>query len=435
MTGSLIKCFPLNRMPQMLKRISLGALVLVITALIASPALAASGPVGVWKLDEGSGTAARDSSGNGNNGVLSGGATWVPGVFGSAVALDGSTGEVKVTDNNALEPATAVTVSAWVKAVGSPGTYRYIVAKGGNQCIAASYGLYTGLNGGLEFYVSQHHGATFGLSPDAGQGVWDGNWHLAIGTYDGTTIRLYIDGVQVGSGTPQTGALEYLLQSSNDFYIGNYPSCQPHHFQGDVDEVMVWARALSAAEITALAAAPSGSGGSGGGGTGGSGGTGGGTGGGGTGGSGSGSGSQTTTKLKDLVPSVHGLKLSSSSVTVDAQGHVVRAARVGLSISYTEAKAATLTVTLLRSERGARRGGRCVKPSGGTHKLKRCTRFVVVKSFAHMDGAGRLTLRLDQLLHGRLSPGSYRLDITPRANGKVGKTVSVRFVVRRSKHR
>jgi hypothetical protein len=416
----------------MLKRISLGALALVIAALIGAPAaaLAASGPVGVWKLDEGGGATAADGSGNGNNGVLSGGATWVPGVFGGAIALDGSTGEIKVSDNNALEPATAVTVSAWVKAAGSPGTYRYIVAKGGNQCIAASYGLYTSLNGGLEFYISQHHGITYALSPDAGQGVWDGNWHLAVGTFDGTTIRLYIDGVQVGSGTPQTGTLEYLLQSSNDFYIGNYPSCQPHHFQGDIDEVAVWSRALGSAEISALASAGTGSGGSG-------------TGGGGTqagtgpttttgSGSGSGSGTPTTTKLKDPPPSVHGLKLSSSTVTVDARGHVAFSALAGLSISYTESKAATLTVTLLRSQSGVRRGERCVKPTGQTRQLRRCTRFVVVKSFVHTDSAGRLTLHLNQLLHGRLSPGTYRLDVTPRANGKVGTTVRARFVVRRA---
>jgi hypothetical protein len=383
----------------------------------------------VWKLDEGSGTTAADTSGNGNNGVLAGAATWVPGVFGSALSFDGSTAEIKVSDNNALEPANAVTVSAWVKAAGSPGTYRYMAAKGGNQCIAASYGLYTGLGGGLEFYVSERHGLTFALSPDAGQGVWDGNWHLAVGTYDGTTIRLYVDGAQVGSGTPQTGSLEYLLQSSNDFYIGNYPSCQPHHFLGDIDEVMVWSRALSAAEISALASAPTRSGAppSGGGDTQPGTGT--------TTTSGSGLGTPPDTKLKDLPPSVHGLTLSSSTITVDGHGHVVLAARTGLSISYTESQAAKLTVILLRSESGVRRAGRCVNPTGRTQRRTRCAHFVVVQSFMHTDNAGRLTLRLDQLLHGRLSAGTYRLDVTPRANGTAGKTVSVPFVVRRSRHR
>ncbi|MGZ4177879.1 MAG: LamG domain-containing protein [Solirubrobacteraceae bacterium] len=236
----------------MLNRLPLAALVLVIAALTAAPALGATGPVGIWTLDEGSGTTVTDGSGNGNNGVLSGGTTWVPGISGSAVGFDGFSGQIKVEDNDALEPAGAITVSAWVKHAGSPGTYRYIVAKGGNGCIAASYGLYSGPSGGLQFYVSQHHGSVYARSPDAGQGIWDGNWHLAVGTYDGTTIRLYVDGVEVGSGTAWTGALEYLLPSSNDFYIGNYPSCQDHWFAGAIDDVMVWGRALSASEISAM---------------------------------------------------------------------------------------------------------------------------------------------------------------------------------------
>ena len=133
----------------MLKRISLAALVLVTAAVIATPALGATAPVGIWKLDAGSGATAVDSSGNGNNGVLSGGTAWVGGVSGSAASFDGSSGQVKVSDNNALEPAGAVTVSAWVQHAGSPGSYRYILAKGGNGCVAASYGLYSGPDGGL----------------------------------------------------------------------------------------------------------------------------------------------------------------------------------------------------------------------------------------------------------------------------------------------
>ena len=417
----------------MLKRTSLAALVVAAAALTAAPALASPGPVGNWQLNEGAGTKVADSSGSGNNGVLSRGTTWVPGVSGSALSFDGSTGQLKVSDNNALEPHTAVTVSAWVKHAGSPGTYRYIAAKGGNSCIAASYGLYSGPNGGLEFYVSKEQGSVYARSPDAGQAVWDGKWHLAVGTYDGNAIRLYLDGKEVGSGTSWPGALEYLLPSSNDFYIGNYPSCQPHHFPGDIDSVMVWDRALGAAEIRSLIPGttvptspdpPST--------------TGGGSPGGGGGQSPSGptgtSGSGTPPSTSYVVPAIRGLKLSTSSVRVDVHGHVVLAARTGLSITYTESKAAQLTVTLLRAQSGVRRGGRCVKPTAKTRRLRRCTRFVVVSSLVRVDRAGHLTLRLDQLLRGRLSPGTYRFDVTPRANGKVGKTVSARFVVRRSPH-
>jgi hypothetical protein len=426
-------------MPHMVTRISFLAALLVTVAITASPALATTAPVGVWTLDEGSGTQVADGSGNGNNGVISGGVSWVPGVAGSALSFDGASGQVKVADNTVLEPPSTVTVSAWIKQAGSPGDYRYIVAKGANGCIAASYGLYSGPNGGLEFYVSQHHGSVYARSPDAGQRVWDGNWHLAVGTYDGSTVQLYVDGIEVGTGTSWPGSLEYLLPNSNDFYIGNYPGCADHEFLGAIDDVMVWNRTLGAGEIGGLLqpggnsstqpTSPTG-GGTPGGGTPGGGGTPtpGGSGGG-TGGSG-GSG----TSPKGSVPSIHSLKLSSSTVTVDTHWHVIAKGSSGLSLTYTESQAATLKVTLLRSEKGERRGRRCVAPSG--HRRSRtCSHFVVISSVTHADRAGRLTVRLGELLLRRMPPGTYRLDLTPRAHGKVGKTVSVRLVVRESRTR
>ncbi len=329
-----------------------------------------------------------------------------------------------MADNNALEPTTSVTVSAWVRQDGTPGAYRYILAKGANGCIAASYGLYSGPNGGLEFYVSRGRGSAFARSPDAGQDVWDGGWHLAVGTYDGNTIRLYVDGQEIGSGTAWTGSLEYLLPDSNDFYIGNYPGCSDHNFVGDIDDVMVWGRALGLNDIQGLLTdvapiapgqpnpPPSGGGAGNGGGT-------------------SPGGGGTTPNKTNNAPSVSGVKLSSPTVTVDARGHVVPAGVSGPSLTYTESEAAKLTVTLLRSEKGTRRGKRCVAVTGHG-RARRCTHFVVISSVMHTDRAGSLTLRLNQLLKRHLSPGTYRLDVTPRAGGKVGKTVSVRFVVRQA---
>ena len=419
----------------MLNRFSFVVALLVAAALTASPALAASGPVGQWKLDEGQGTTVVDSSGNGNPGVLSGGVSWVQGVFGPGLAFDGHSGQVKVADNLALEPAKTVTVSAWVEHDGSPGAYRYIVAKGGNGCIAASYGLYSGPNGGLAFYAAQNHGTVYARSPDAGQRVWDGKWHLVVGTYDGSTIRLYVDGVQVGSGTSWPGDLEYLLPNSNDFYIGNYPSCAPHGFLGNIDDVSVWDRALSAGEIKALMPAsdppPTGGSGTGGSGTGDSGAPGAGNGSGGSGGTGTGQGNTGGgSNDKQPPPSVHNLKLSSSTLTVNSDGQIIAQGASGFSLTYTESRAAKLTVTLLRSETGARRDGRCVAPRHRQRHARTCKRYVVVSTFMHSDRAGRLTVPLNQLFHRRLAPGSYRLDLTPRAQGKAGKTVSLRFVVR-----
>ena len=238
------------------------ALVLFVLAQTGSSAGADSGLVGRWRLDEGSGTVAADSSGHGDNGTVLGGATWVPGRLGSALSFDGVTGRVQVTGSPSLEPTAAVTVSAWVKHAGSPGDYSYVLAKGATACIAPSYGLYSGPNGGLEFVVAKNR-TVYARSPDAGTRVWDGSWHFAVGTFDGTTIRLFVDGREVGSGTPYVGRLEYQLPDSNDLFIGDYPGCTTmttpgmhYHFVGNIDEVSVWSRALTPAEVTAAMTPP-----------------------------------------------------------------------------------------------------------------------------------------------------------------------------------
>ena len=147
---------------------------------------------------------------------------------------------------------------------------------------------------------------------------------------------------------------------------------------------------------------------------------------------GSGTGGSGSTKSNGA-PAVSGVKLSTNTVTVDANNRVLATgSSPGLSITYTESQAGTLKVTLLRSEKGVRRGKQCVAPSGHGRSHS-CTHFVVISSVMHTDRAGRLTVGLSQLLHRRLRPGTYRLDVTPRAHGKAGKTVSLRFMVRRSR--
>ncbi len=170
-------------------------------------------------------------------------ARWVQGRFGSALEFTDGTGWVEVANSGTLEPVSGVTVSAWVKATGSPGPFRYVVAKGATGCIAASYAIYSGSNGGLAFYVSKSRGRSYTLSPDAGTDVWDGHWHMVVGTFDGSSVRLFVDGTQIGTGSPHAGQIEYLLPDSNDLYIGDYPGCQEHSFLGTIDEVQVFARA------------------------------------------------------------------------------------------------------------------------------------------------------------------------------------------------
>jgi hypothetical protein len=205
-----------------------------------------SGLVGWWPGD---GNA--DDIVGGNNGTMVGGATFVsPGRVGDSFTFPGgATDYVRISNNNSLEPLN-VTVDAWVRSDGTPGNNRYIVAKGAHGCTAASYALYT-RSGGLYFYVfNPSYG--YKLSPGAPGTIWDGNWHHIAGTYDGAYVRLYVDGVEVGSGIATTIPIGYGLATDNDLIIGQYTGTCSLPFKGDIDEVEIFNRALPASEIQSI---------------------------------------------------------------------------------------------------------------------------------------------------------------------------------------
>jgi len=85
---------------------------------------------------------------------------------------------------------------------------------------------------------------------DSSVSVTDGKWHFMSATYDGTTMRIYVDGVQTGSGTSFSGNLP--TQSGNVRVGADYQTTPGNFFTGSLDEVRVYNRALSAAEIQTL---------------------------------------------------------------------------------------------------------------------------------------------------------------------------------------
>lgn len=215
--------------------------------LVAPPASATSDLAGLWLLNEGSGQVARDLSLSGNPGQLGSSPladaqdpSWIslPSVFLRRAALRFSGSQrVRVADAPSLEPD-GVTVLARVRGTAG-GAFRYIASKGALSCETASYGLYTGASGGLQFYVSD--GRSYTLSADGGATVWDGRWHTVVGAFDGSAVRLWVDGAEVGAAVPASLTIGYGLPDSQDFFLGDYagPCGSPLGFVGDIDAAAV----------------------------------------------------------------------------------------------------------------------------------------------------------------------------------------------------
>ena len=90
----------------------------------------------------------------------------------------------------------------------------------------------------MAFYVSS--ASEYTISPEVSSSiVWDGAWHHVIGSYDGARVRLWIDGSQVGAGTPSSMAIDY-TGGSRGVYIGTYRGSCDLGFSGSIDDVIVW---------------------------------------------------------------------------------------------------------------------------------------------------------------------------------------------------
>jgi hypothetical protein len=218
-------------------------MVLAILGCCAAPATA-SDTLAHWRFDEGAGQQAADATTRANNGRL-GAATaadaadpaWIAGhEGGSALSFNGGQ-YVAVADAPALEPA-HVAVDTWVRHSGSPGRWRYVLSKGSLDCDRSAYGLYSGWAGGMSFYVSSSDRYT--ISPEVPPAlIWDGGWHHIVGSYDGQRVALWLDGAQVGTGTPASVSIAYGV-GSKGAYLGAYRGSCSLGFRGDIDDVRVW---------------------------------------------------------------------------------------------------------------------------------------------------------------------------------------------------
>lgn len=222
-------------------------------AMLLVPALALAGPAAsimVLNLDENSGTTTDDEVFAENDGTLLGGATWTPGMFGSAIDFDGSSGSVETTLTQA-QPL-PLSVEAWVKTTDDSGS---IV----NKYVANSY------NGFQVFMDNSHLSAWYAAptnritrtdgSSDVDLQIADGAWHHTITVFDATGTTHYVDGA-FATSAGWTGTSANPTDNSTEttpLRLGRYGTRTEttSYFDGTIDGVALYDRVLDLADVQA----------------------------------------------------------------------------------------------------------------------------------------------------------------------------------------
>jgi len=200
-----------------------------------------------YKLDEGGGTTASDSSGNGYDGTTSADPVWVAGYTGSALSFRGQFGSADYVacgtfDPTALGTPGQMSVTYWVKWNGYNGRYQSFIAKR-FEWDQTNWVWHVGMGPAADtvfFWTGDGNDVWLGAPPPVG--VWT---HVAI-TTDGTILRMYYNGV---------------LQISGPYTLGSGTTTTPVRFgstnafdglNGVMDDVRFYGYALSQAEILSV---------------------------------------------------------------------------------------------------------------------------------------------------------------------------------------
>ena len=213
------------------------------------------GLVSYWHFDEPSwnGTTGevKDVMGR-NNGSAANSANVSSGVHGSAASFNGDAQYISVGNNSNLNPS-LITISAWVNPIGTDWNNKGIVTKwNSSDTKKTSYAL--DLKGWCyqnELFFEINNGSSTYQSASCVQAnsLQANRWYFVVGTYNGTDVKVYVNGTLTGSTTVAGN----INASISNVYIGQYDnSLYRYRFPGSIDEVMIYNRSLTDDEIKSL---------------------------------------------------------------------------------------------------------------------------------------------------------------------------------------
>ncbi len=219
---------------------------LLVACVFARPA--AAGLIAHFKFDETSGNTAVDSSGNGNHGSLVGGILWTAdGAIDGAIQFPVSNGIDRVTAGNFDLTGTGVTLAAWIRQEGDLNDTLLIMKSSGSNSANQSWGLTADDDGNVNFLIKAG-GVWFQLQ--LSNAIATNKWYHVAGTYDGATLRIYINGkLSTSAAHPVGGAVA--TQSGQTVSLGEATDGDKE-FEGKLDDARIYDSAISAVEIAKL---------------------------------------------------------------------------------------------------------------------------------------------------------------------------------------
>jgi hypothetical protein len=194
-------------------------------------------PVAAYSFDAGEGAVAEDLAGE-HDGAIEGSSWFDNGRFGKALTFDGANDCVSVPNAPALQLTEEFTLETWIKSRGD-GTWEPILSKNG------AYSIWLGEESGhLRSYIREEdENEALAIDPNGiGKNVWA---HVAV-TFDGQWMRLYIDGEFADKAWSEGAAT-----TTSPLSIGCAEEPHEGFFEGLIDEVRVYNRALGAGEVAA----------------------------------------------------------------------------------------------------------------------------------------------------------------------------------------
>lgn len=209
----------------------------------AGPVLSCAGRVAMWDFEEGTGTTVVDGSGNGHDLTLSG-ATWTTGTVGTGAAnFAASAAHGSATGHADFNATRALTITAWIQPTRVSGV-QGLVARGARSGAVQDWGLY--LNGTELSVLFNWPSSADTLHDSSGAAIATGTWAFVamVLDVDAGTISFYKDGTFLSSQPWTTPLVDSLAPVSIATDSGS-----PNDYQGDLDAITVWTRALDATEI------------------------------------------------------------------------------------------------------------------------------------------------------------------------------------------